>query len=181
MEKLILIGSIIAVFILIVASFPSLIALESDDDDLEFIVSTDKDVYIWMGLGGKHVEVTLTLKNNGDTDKTLNFPSGRQFDFLVTTRFGRPIYIFSEDKLYIQMFTNVTVPTGGNVSWTLNWYQLGHILLGITPFRLVPPGRYKIIGIIPSIERRYVDTTEILIEGYRHLFLYMFFPRLYSI
>lgn len=175
MNNKIVMGSIGAVIVIILASFTS-VASSMIEDDIEFIVSTNSDYYVWMGnilYDGEPIEISLTLKNNGDSDKEIIFPTSQQNDYLILTRFYRPVYWFYHNKGAYQAQTNITIPAGGNYSWNFSWYQQGHAFF-YTPYHLVPWGKYRIVGIIPSVNKTYIASKEIILIGHLHLIIELF-------
>jgi hypothetical protein len=127
-------------------------------EDLEMMVSTKKSMYQWIA---EPVEITISIENKGAEDQTLKFPTVQQYDFTVTTMSGKKIYRWSDRKSFAQKITELTIPTGKAVSWTLTWNQKGSFMgsYPMIPYHLILPGKYLIIGQIQD----YRDQTQVTI------------------
>lgn len=125
--------------------------------DLEFKVSTNKDVYRWKA---DPIHITLSIENKGDTNKVFTFPTAQQNDFKVGFFFGWQLFQWSEGKDFEQVITTLTISPGETVSWDFTWNQEGH-LFKFLPIRQVFPGTYYITGQIPSTDITFEDTAKI--------------------
>jgi len=133
-------------------------------DNLEITVTTDHNMYRWIF---EPVEITISIENQGEEDKTLTFPSSKNCDFIIRKGLRRKIpnlllYQWSLDKFFQQGFEYVTIPAGETWSQTLTWRQIGTFLFSRLHYKVLP-GTYYITGQIPTIDRTYTDTVQIKI------------------
>jgi len=127
------------------------------DDLLEITVETDKTKYNWIK---DPVKIKVTIENQGDTVKTLTFPTTKQHDFIIKNSHGIAIFTWSENLGFSQVFTELTLIPGENKSWNYSWYQCGH-LFPFLPSHTLLPGSYTIIASIPSLEKTYQQEIQI--------------------
>lgn len=110
-------------------------------DDLKVMVTTDKKIY----KKSEPVEVTISVTNKESEDVTLVFPDSQVADFKVKDIFGNMVYQWSFDKCFLQMLTEVTIPSGETVVFLCDkWYQLNNSDLPVSL------GIYQIYGWLPG-------------------------------
>jgi intracellular proteinase inhibitor BsuPI len=71
---------------------------------------------------GAPVALSLTVSNLAPFPVTLLFPTGQQYDFVVS-RAGEAIWRWSADKLFIEMFTRLTLGPGEQRRFAQSWNQ----------------------------------------------------------
>ncbi len=68
------------------------------------------------------VTLTLTVNNPTASPVKVDFSSGQRFDFTVTdAATGATLWVWSADKLFMQMLTSETIPANGKLVYTAEW------------------------------------------------------------
>lgn len=102
--------------------------------DLIFMFSTDGQSYDV----NETIMILLRLINPTDSLITLDFSSGYQFDYTITSAKGQ-LYRWSDDKAFIQMLTNIKINPHDSYTRTFNHTPEDYPLL---------PGSYSIEGVV---------------------------------
>jgi hypothetical protein len=134
----------------------------ASNDDLSLSVTTDLPQYRWLF---QKAFITLTLKNNGNEDVTITFPSTQRFDIeIVRLKNDKVVFRWSENQVFELIVTDIVIPVNGSVSWMYDWYQRGNIFRNELPSGFnypVLPGLFRINGKIPLLGLMYTATREI--------------------
>lgn len=68
------------------------------------------------------VTLTLTVRNPTASPVKIDFSSGQHFDFTVTdAATGAALWVWSADRLFMQMLTSETIPANGKLVYTAQW------------------------------------------------------------
>ena len=67
-----------------------------------------------------HLEINLIVRNNSDKDVKLEFPTSKLYDFFITDG-KREVFRFSNGRYYLQAFQYVTIASGKEKNWVINW------------------------------------------------------------
>jgi len=156
------IGGVVLLCFFVVMLITISIPVTASADDLSLSVTTDMPHYIWLF---QKASITLTLKNNGNNNVTITFPSTQRFDIEITRlKNNRTVFRWSEGRIFILIMSNITIPANGSVSWTYDWYQRGNIFRHEMPVGFsypVLPGVFRIKGIISVVGMEFNTTKEI--------------------
>jgi hypothetical protein len=66
----------------------------------------------------------MVWRNTSDTARSVNFPSGQDFDITVRTLDGEEVWHWSRGRLFTQVFRTVTLQPGEERAFTAEWDQL---------------------------------------------------------
>jgi len=132
-----------------------LLSHSTSTDSLKITVTTDYSLYRWLF---EPVKISIALENQGEEDRSLTFPTYQTCDFIVRKESGRKIYQWSDGKVFLQTFKDVTIPAGETWRQNLTWKQT----LWFPPLHVLP-GKYYITGQIPTVDKTYENTVEIRI------------------
>jgi hypothetical protein len=72
---------------------------------------------------GQEVELILKVVNPGPSEVTLRFPSSQQADFVIADH-GRPIWRWSDGRVFAQVVTELRLAAGATKVYTARWRQL---------------------------------------------------------
>jgi Intracellular proteinase inhibitor len=97
------------------------------------VIRTDKRNY----GRGETVDVTLVLQNEGTTTREYHFRTAQRFDLFVE-RDGRKIWQWSDDLLFAQVLSTLTIRPGDSRQFKAEWKQVD------ASGQPVPVGRYTI-------------------------------------
>ncbi len=92
-------------------------------------------------ISGDEINMSLSIKNDSTLDKTLDFTSGYQYDFVITDQSNNEIWRWSADLSFIQEPTSFTLGPTDIQTITYTWNQ--HIDADAT---FIPAGSYIIEG-----------------------------------
>ena len=111
-----------------------------------FTLATDAPVY---KAGQEELLARVTLRVSDPVQ--LTFPSGQNTDLRVTNERGDSVYVWSRDKLFIQVFHEERIE--GERNWVMS-----------VPIADLPPGKYTVEGWLTTQPRQYsaVVTFEIV-------------------
>lgn len=84
------------------------------------------------------VTLTLAVTNGASVPVTLEFSSGKQFDFQVRRPDGTVVWTWSADKLFTAMLTSRTLAPGETATYGAVWSP-------------VTPGTYAAVGTLTSM------------------------------
>jgi hypothetical protein len=108
---------------------------------LEVVMEADRSTY----APGEHIRLRLSVRNVSAQPVTLEFPTSQQFDFIVRSEAGAEIARWSQGRQFTQQGLRLTVEPNQRVTiGDAVWRQRDQ------NDRLVPPGRYYIIGVVTS-------------------------------
>lgn len=136
-----------------------LLSHSTPTDSLKMTVTTDYSLYRWLF---EPVKISIAIENQGDEDQTLTFPTHQTCDFIVWKESGRKIYQWSDGKVFLQTFKDVTIPAGETWWQNLTWKQIGTLFFPLLHYKVLP-GKYYITGQIPTLDKTYEDTVQIRI------------------
>lgn len=135
-KKGLVIGIICLLMLVTIPMTVSIKTIILNNDNLVVTAITDKSNY----LVGEPVVVTVWIKNIGDEDITIVFPSAQLADFNVYNE-GEIIYKWSSGKVFASVLTPVTIPCGVTVKLLEDeWEQID------SEGNQVPVGNYDIRG-----------------------------------
>lgn len=107
------------------------------DDALRLTLATDGSSY----PAGVPVHLTLTVDNVSDRRITLEFTSGRQYDFEVFSG-ARRVWNHSFDQVYTQALTTLTLEAGQRWQRSATWLQTAN------DGTAAKPGTYELRGLL---------------------------------
>lgn len=125
-----------------------------DHNDIELTIKTDHDTY----LRSEQVKITMRVRNIGKDIVTLEFPTSRQYDFIIKGE-DEEVWKWSRDKYFTQAFIIITINPGDSITYNSEWDQIDNI------GNNVAPGRYWIVGIVPAIGRELSVSRPITIKS----------------
>jgi hypothetical protein len=114
-------------------------------NNISVTLATDKLLY----YANESVNVSMWVTNEGEEDIILTFPDAQVADFEILNEDGERVYLWSSDKTFIQVITQVRVPAKGSVE-----------LLSET-WRIYTLGNYTLRGWLPLTPRIYSNTVGI--------------------
>jgi hypothetical protein len=121
----------IVVFLIIISFVPSRQANNLLEDGLKVILQTDKHDY----QIGEPVEISIYVKNHGNNDITIVFPTTQRADYVVDH------YHWSAGLFFLDMLVYFTIPSGGQkLLFHDYWKQISY------DGSQVSPGMYSISG-----------------------------------
>ena len=122
---------------------------ESTVHNLKFEVCTDKETY------GVNETITIHLKIINPTLSTisLHFNSGYQLDYIILDQNDTQLYRWSNDKMFLQVFTGIRIDPFSSHKRTFNHAPESHSL---------QPGMYTIRGLVVDYFAK--DTTIQVLE-----------------
>lgn len=153
MKSLILIPFLLGGCSLLFSGYTTHADTTQDQNDIELSIETDRNIYSQSG----HVKIVMRIRNTGRESVTLEFPSSRQYDFIVI-KDDQEVWRWSRDKYFTQAFTTVAIEPGDLLTYTAEWDQKDNIS------KSVGPGIYIIKGILPAIGRESSASLSIIIE-----------------
>jgi len=106
---------------------------------LDVTLQTEKAVY----KSGQTIVMRLTVTNKGDKPLELTFFSSQRYDFVVEKE-EKEIWRWSKDKVFAMMLGELTLQPDQSLVYQESWTQEDNT------GRLVPPGKYEIIGILTT-------------------------------
>lgn len=86
---------------------------------------------------GEDITIVLSIKNVSAETKTLNFNSGKQYDFIVKDANTTIVWRWSMGKLFIAAFTSYDIAPNDTRTVTITWEQM-------TPDGVLPIGNYTV-------------------------------------
>jgi hypothetical protein len=92
---------------------------------------------------GEPVELTLTLSNRGAEPLVFQFNDGQRYDFVAMREDGTVVWVWSRDKMFIQVLGSLTLAPGESRVYRDRWDQRDN------DGAQVPPGRYIVEGVFP--------------------------------
>lgn len=101
---------------------------------------------------GTPVRLVLELKNLTDETLTLNFPSGKHYDFEVFDSKKQLVWKWSQGRMFIQTFTTITLGPKEQIKFTPDWDQKDN------EGRQIPAGIYQVTGLIPTVGPEIVES-----------------------
>jgi hypothetical protein len=84
------------------------------------------------GTAPTQFKVTLKVKNNGKRSYTLSFPDSQRFDIIITTAEGSVLYVWSEDKSFVQKEGTSFVNAGESLNFS-EFLPLENLKTKLTP------------------------------------------------
>ncbi len=112
--------------------------------DLELQMTVENTIIVI----GREVDITLTLKNNGNDTIILGFPDAQVFDIFLLFYHIR-VNAWSRDKLFPQWTIDVELEPGETYSRTLKWNF--YFWDGKT-YTAPSPGDYSLVGVVVGIQ-----------------------------
>jgi Intracellular proteinase inhibitor len=70
------------------------------------------------GTAPNQFKLTLKVKNNGKRSYTLSFPDSQRFDIAITTPEGTLVYLWSEDKAFVQKEGTSFINSGESLAYS---------------------------------------------------------------
>ncbi|UCZ52009.1 hypothetical protein LGQ02_14260 [Bacillus shivajii] len=67
------------------------------------------------------IEVNMTLENESDETKTIDFSSGQQFEVIIRDGNGEELYKYSEGMMFTQAFITESLESGETLSFQDHW------------------------------------------------------------
>lgn len=113
-------------------------------------LTTDRHAY----APGDTVRMQMLVRNPTAEAIVLRFPTSQQYDFTVRDADGKPVWIWSQNKLFAQMLTQKALPPGEEYTVSTEWAIPGDLA----------PGRYHVSGTINREVRSYVKTVSVAKE-----------------
>ncbi|MGH2600480.1 MAG: BsuPI-related putative proteinase inhibitor, partial [Dehalococcoidia bacterium] len=87
---------------------------------VEFTLSTPRNVY----AAGETIPFEMVLRNRSATQPaTLTFPSGQDFDVVVSSADGREVWRWSTGRFFTQVVRDVTLAPGEERRFSATWDQ----------------------------------------------------------
>jgi len=93
---------------------------------------------------GELITFELTIQNLTNSIQTVDFSDGQQYDFIVYSTSGEPVWVWSDDKAFIQVTTELSIEANESITFSETWNQ--EVEEGI----LIQSGNYKAQGRIPA-------------------------------
>jgi hypothetical protein len=126
---------------------------------LDIIDSTNGKPVQEVALGTP-VRLVLELKNLTGETLTLNFSTGKQYDFAVHNADSQIVWKWSQGKAFTQAFTTISLAPKEQIKFTPVWDQKDN------GGNQVPAGKYQITGLIPTLGPEIVEnqTKSLLIK-----------------
>ena len=87
---------------------------------------------------GEITSVNMTLTNYGFQAVKLTFPTSKQFDFVVLDSTRQTVYRWSQDKVFLEVLTQIELQAGESTTRTLTWSCN------------LPDGDYTMIGLVEA-------------------------------
>jgi len=72
---------------------------------------------------GENIDVSLTLTNNRYENVTFGFSSSYQYDFIIYDKNFEEVCAWSDNKVFAQALTSITLEPGKSRTWIWNWDQ----------------------------------------------------------
>ncbi|MHB0998779.1 MAG: BsuPI-related putative proteinase inhibitor [Armatimonadota bacterium] len=94
---------------------------------------------------GSSVNMTLTVTNTGDTARTLRFPTGQRYDFIVTQD-GQEVWRWSAGRFFTQALAQQRLDPDESLEFTDVWRQVDNRR------QRVSPGEYEITGVLMTTD-----------------------------
>lgn len=117
--------------------------------ETSFTVALDASEYEVLSTA----RVRIALRHTGPAPLKLEFTSGQIFDVVVRNEAGERVYVWSADKVFIQLVQ--TIEVNGERNWT-----------ALVPLVNLPPGKYTAEAFLTnSGPRRYSGTVSFSIVG----------------
>ena len=95
-------------------------------------------------MHGNPVELILKIENTDTRPQTLRFSSAQQFDFVVSTM-NRPIWRWSDGRVFAQSLTDLTLAPGESRRFSVQWSQQDRAGGAILP------GIYEVTALVTSL------------------------------
>ncbi|MBI4280391.1 MAG: hypothetical protein HY660_18210 [Armatimonadetes bacterium] len=86
---------------------------------------------------GERVELTLTVRNRGEAPVAFVFPTAQRYDLSISRDGGAEVWRWSEDKVFAQVVTHLTLKQGEATRFVIAWDQRDR------GGGRVAPGRYQ--------------------------------------
>ncbi len=96
---------------------------------------------------GENIDVELVVQNLREENVTFTFSSGYQFDLVVYDENFEVVCAWSDDKGFIEAFTNLSLGPGESHNWVWNWNQMVYDRL-TGEYSSIGPGTYHLRGIL---------------------------------
>jgi hypothetical protein len=90
---------------------------------------------------GEEINIILSIKNISSETKSLNFSSGKQYDFVIKDGAGTEVWRWSNGMAFIQSLTSYNLSSGETRTITYKWNQM------ISDYgTMIPIGSYVLEG-----------------------------------
>jgi hypothetical protein len=99
---------------------------------------------------GEPITLVVTLRNRGDTPRTLTLPTSQTHDCIVQAggeKGKEEAWRWSRGRVFAQVITELTLAPGESRRFPVTWDQRG------ADGSLLPPGKYRVVGVVPGGER----------------------------
>ncbi len=113
------------------------------ENEAKLTISLDKTGF----NQGENIDIKLVVQNLREENVTFTFPSGYQFDLVVYDQNFEVVCAWSDDKGFIEAFTNLSLGPGESHNWVWNWNQMAYDRL-TGEYSLIGPGTYHLRGIL---------------------------------
>jgi len=101
------------------------------------------------------INMTLSIKNDSTSEKTLNFSSGYQYDFVIKDEKQTEIWRWSTDRSFTQALTSILIGPSDIQTVTYTWNQVigtrivstetvDDVTTNVTENILIPSGSYTL-------------------------------------
>jgi predicted secreted protein len=79
---------------------------------------TENDVVVTPSITIKNdtTQFKISIKNNSESNITINHPSGQKFDFVLQSSENKDLYTWSDDMNFTQALTTTSIPAGKTVN-----------------------------------------------------------------
>ena len=73
---------------------------------------------------GDEIHIILTIRNISAEKKTMSFPTGKQYDFVIKDGNGNEVWRWSRGMAFIQSFTSYDIVPGDTRTIIYKWNQM---------------------------------------------------------
>ncbi|WP_096189436.1 BsuPI-related putative proteinase inhibitor [Evansella halocellulosilytica] len=91
-----------------------------DEEEATEVVYEDLVFDLDASIENNRVNVQMALKNDGDSQKTVDFSSGQQFEVIISAD-GEQLYKFSEGRMFTQAFITEKIEPGESLTFEDVW------------------------------------------------------------
>ncbi|MCL5773073.1 MAG: BsuPI-related putative proteinase inhibitor [Firmicutes bacterium] len=126
----------------------------STKSGLIFKVTADKKSY----NKGEKVNITLKITNQGEKTAFFDFSTSKKYDFWVKDESGKEVWRWSNDRVFLQVLTNMKLDAGKSRTFKEIWNQEDN------EGNQLKPGRYIIYGEISLEKPLYAGSFQIEIK-----------------
>lgn len=115
--------------------------------------SGELELQVDVNVAEHQTEFILTLANNSNEMKKLEFPTGQKYEIIVMDGNDQEVYRYSAGKMFTQAIEYALIKQGESVQWEERW-EYGE----------TEPGEYKVnVSILANDEKQliYQSTIEI--------------------